>query len=117
MNYKRLEFTVCHRLPQRSFFWKGRQFPVCARCTGIHIGYLSLFLFLFNIIHIPFWWSVFNVGLSILSFCIPIAGAVIFSMNKDTMPQKAKTACYLALAGMAVGLVLNIVSGGLGALR
>lgn len=58
-----------------------------------------------------------NVGLSILSFCIPIAGAVIFFMNKDTMPQKAKTACYLALAGIAVGLVLNIVSGGLGALR
>ena len=25
----------CHR----SFFWKGKQFPVCARCTGAFIGY------------------------------------------------------------------------------
>lgn len=24
----------CHRRPERSFFYKGRQFPICARCTG-----------------------------------------------------------------------------------
>ncbi len=58
-----------------------------------------------------------NPGLAILSFCIPIAGAVIFFMNKDTMPNKAKTACYLALAGMGVGLVLNIITGGLASMR
>jgi uncharacterized membrane protein len=31
---------VCHRLPERSFFYRGKQFPLCARCTGILIGYL-----------------------------------------------------------------------------
>ena len=25
----------CHQNPYRSFFFKGYQFPVCARCTGI----------------------------------------------------------------------------------
>lgn len=25
----------CHQNPKRSFFLKGYQFPVCARCTGI----------------------------------------------------------------------------------
>lgn len=30
----------CHRMPERSFFYKGRQFPVCARCTGVCIGQL-----------------------------------------------------------------------------
>ena len=30
----------CHRIPQRSFFFMGRQFPICARCTGILIGYI-----------------------------------------------------------------------------
>jgi uncharacterized membrane protein len=30
--------THCHQLSTRSFFWKGRQFHVCARCTGIIIG-------------------------------------------------------------------------------
>jgi uncharacterized membrane protein len=36
----------CHQLPERSFFYKGKQFPVCARCTGVFLGYLSAFLFL-----------------------------------------------------------------------
>lgn len=31
----------CHQLPERSFFYKGKQFPVCARCTGVFIGQLT----------------------------------------------------------------------------
>ncbi|MFJ7732141.1 DUF2085 domain-containing protein [Lysinibacillus sp. NPDC097231] len=31
---------LCHRMPSRSFFYKGVQFPICARCTGICIGYI-----------------------------------------------------------------------------
>jgi uncharacterized membrane protein len=31
---------MCHQRPERSFFFKGKQFPLCARCTGILIGYL-----------------------------------------------------------------------------
>ncbi len=30
----------CHQIPERSFFYKGRQFPVCARCTGVIVAYL-----------------------------------------------------------------------------
>lgn len=30
----------CHQLPERSFFIGGWQFPVCARCTGIVLGYI-----------------------------------------------------------------------------
>ena len=28
----------CHQMPERSFFIKGFQFPVCARCTGVIIS-------------------------------------------------------------------------------
>lgn len=30
----------CHRMPERSFFFKGHQLPICARCTGILTGYI-----------------------------------------------------------------------------
>lgn len=30
----------CHQMPERSFFLRGKQFPLCARCTGILIGQL-----------------------------------------------------------------------------
>lgn len=30
----------CHQRADRSFFWKGHQFPICARCTGVFIGYI-----------------------------------------------------------------------------
>jgi len=29
----------CHQIAERSFFIRGRQFPVCARCTGMFLGY------------------------------------------------------------------------------
>lgn len=28
----------CHQIPERSFFYKEFQFPVCARCTGVIIS-------------------------------------------------------------------------------
>lgn len=31
----------CHQRVDRSFFIKGYQFPVCARCTGLIIGYMA----------------------------------------------------------------------------
>ncbi len=43
----------CHQLPERSFFYKGKQFPVCARCTGVFIGQVSALLFMLLISIIP----------------------------------------------------------------
>lgn len=39
----------CHQLPERSFFFKKYQLPICARCTGIGVGYIvGLILFIFT---------------------------------------------------------------------
>ena len=48
---KKIDFVLdalffCHKIPERSFFYKGKQFPVCARCTGLGIGYISSLLVL-----------------------------------------------------------------------
>src|SRR5215207_4520706 len=31
--------TLCHQLPERSYFIHGHKFAVCSRCTGIHAGF------------------------------------------------------------------------------
>jgi uncharacterized membrane protein len=31
-------YAICHRIPERSFFFDGRQLPLCARCTGTFLG-------------------------------------------------------------------------------
>lgn len=56
-NMKILDYLfICHKLPERSFFYKGKQFPICARCTGILIGYLIALLMAF-FIEIPLMFS------------------------------------------------------------
>lgn len=53
--------TGCHQLPQRSFFYHGKQFPVCARCTGVFLGE-GIGILLFRIGEIP-------IALAVL-FCV-----------------------------------------------
>lgn len=31
---------LCHKKPERSFFFRDYQFPFCARCTGIILGFI-----------------------------------------------------------------------------
>lgn len=42
MNWTNL---ICHRKPERSFFFRGHQFPVCARCTGFYIALVLYFIY------------------------------------------------------------------------
>ena len=74
-------FCGCHCRPDRSFFFRGRQFPVCARCTGMLLG-----------------------------FCVPIVGLILFLVWKDTKPKTAKTAGKGALISVIVGVVLYVLA-------
>lgn len=38
-------YAICHRIKVRSFLIGERQFPLCARCTGMYLGTLLGFLF------------------------------------------------------------------------
>lgn len=39
-------YAVCHRITERSFTVAGRQFPLCARCTGMFLGVALVFVVL-----------------------------------------------------------------------
>ena len=41
------KYWRCHQLSERSFFIRGRQFHICARCTGILVGYIFSPILLF----------------------------------------------------------------------
>ena len=34
-------FFGCHARPDRSFYWNGKPFPICARCTGELAGMIA----------------------------------------------------------------------------
>lgn len=36
---------ICHRKPERSFFIRGHQFPVCSRCTGFYLSMAAYFIY------------------------------------------------------------------------
>ncbi len=39
-------YALCHQLPDRSFFIHEHQTPLCARCTGMYLGFLTGLVFL-----------------------------------------------------------------------
>lgn len=47
--------------------------------------------------------------LKIVSFCIPLVGAILWFINKDKNPKAAKSACTFALVGVAVGIIINVL--------
>lgn len=50
-----------------------------------------------------------STGLQVVSFCIPIVGAVIYFSEKEKYPNKAKSACHAALWGFGIGILLNLL--------
>lgn len=50
-----------------------------------------------------------GVPLTIVSFCIPLVGIVLYFVNKDKSPQKAQTACYAAIGGLVLGVILQVI--------
>ena len=80
----------CHQKPERSFFIKGYQMPVCARCSGVFIGYL---------IAIPLY-----LWLSI-SWIVALAGCgiMLFDWGIQAMTRKESTNIRRLITGIFGG--------------
>lgn len=52
-----------------------------------------------------------STGFAVLGFFIPIAGLILYLINKDSSPLKAKSAGKGALAGVITSIVFSIIYG------
>ena len=50
-----------------------------------------------------------NTGYAILGFLLPIVGLILYLVNKDTYPLKARSAGKGALIGVILGVVFYII--------
>lgn len=84
----------CHQMPERSFFYHGKQFPVCARCTGVFFGFLAaVFLLLFHRI----------LPTKFAAFLLALMGV---DWGLQALNIKESTNCRRAVTGFAGGLGL-----------
>lgn len=57
---------ICHRKPERSFKYKDKYFPVCARCTGFYLGILVSFPIVFFLLKYLQGIDLFILGITLL---------------------------------------------------
>ena len=73
---------ICHRKPERSFFYKGHQFPVYARCTGFYItGIASIILI--NLYPVPYSLTTLLIGIILLIPCAIDGFTQLFEMRES----------------------------------
>lgn len=56
-----------------------------------------------------------GIGWKILAFLIPLAGAIMYFNHKSTNPKKSQSACYAALFGIGLNIILNLMGAAMGA--
>ena len=94
------KMSGCHQNPDRSFKYKNWQFPVCARCTGLIVGYIiGFFMFLFMELH-----------LSTCLILISIMGIDwIFRSKKPTKYGNIRRCCTGILCGIGYIQLFKII--------
>lgn len=96
---------ICHRKPERSFFYKGHQFPVCARCTGFYISGIASII-LFRYFYLPYDLTSLIIGIILL---IPTAidgTTQLFEMRESNNTLRFITGI---LGGIGLIMVYEII--------
>ena len=68
-NFLRILFG-CHARPDRSFYFRQKQFPICARCTGELVGMISgvIWILLVGVWNIG-WYFLMMIPMILDGFC------------------------------------------------
>jgi uncharacterized membrane protein len=91
---------VCHQLPERSFHLLTRQFPVCARCTGIYAGAAIGSLAALAPFGMPTRGLTARTERAVaFCACVPTAATLVFEWATGVTPSNV----VRAMAGIALG--------------
>lgn len=95
-------YSACHQMYERSFTYKGYQFPICARCTGIFIGEIIGIILMFFGLKVNVFYSI------ILLVPMIIDGSVqLFNIKESNNIRRVITGF---IAGIAyINLLVSIV--------
>ena len=92
---------ICHRKPERSFFIRGHQFPVCARCTGFYISIITYTIIAY---YIPIIYTNEYVLFGLL-LCIP---AIIDGITQALTKRESNNTLRF-ITGLIGGIGLMII--------
>lgn len=105
MDYGQLFKYICHRKPERSFFIRGHQFPVCARCTGL---YTSMFLYIIYAYLVPIHYTITHVIVAVILIipCFIDGTTQLFEFRESNNTLRFVTGL---LAGIGMMIILKII--------
>lgn len=117
MNYNNIlkYMFSCHKLPERSFFYKGKQFPICARCTGILVGYILGIIYVISFKSIGF-----IIEFSLIIPLLIDGGGQYLGWFKSTNTRRLITGILAGIATISffkIAIYLGLYSGRLFANR
>ena len=105
MNVNNFTKLICHRKPERSFFIKEHQFPVCARCTGFYISLIAYFIFTYyNFVN-------YNIFLIVFALILLIPTAIdgitqFYNIQESNNGRRFFTGL---LGGLGLGIILKSI--------
>ena len=95
---------LCHQIPARSLFFNDVQLPLCARCTGIYVGFITAFLIL------AFTYRSMTRQGGLSRFFYPVAAVLVLPMVYDGFSSylgfRATTNGLRLVTGAAFGAAL-----------
>ena len=88
-------------MPERSFFIKGHQFPVCARCTGFYISLILYFIYTY------YFYVYYNPALLIFAILL-LMPAIIDGLTQLFKYRESNNVLRL-ITGLMGGIGLGII--------
>lgn len=93
----------CHQIEERSFKFKGYQFPVCSRCTGILTGQILAIIIYLIKIRIPIYVSIFFLLIMFLDWYVQYK-----QIKKSTNIRRFITGNLAGIAQISIAIELII---------